>query len=560
VNILLLSLGGGGGAILRSVKALFHRDLKVTQKTDGKYADRLRRTVTTRFLDTNEFSLTDVPKEERLLIGARTTGLLGARHDPHVAAQALEESRAAVEALLSGYSVVFVIGTGGKGTGAGTMFPVVQMAREQRKLVVPIFVRPSFDRHEVDKRRYDHALRVIEQFDRAKIRLIEILNDRGYGETDPQPQAVVWERMNLPIARGLRGLIFVLSDLSQVDPSDLATLFAGEGRLRLGFSEIDPLPAQDPSDQVIDEAIRRCWQNSYYAFERPTGTSLVCIQGDWSNVADAKIKGRLATLAAGSGADSPYTPLYARALRAPRPWGITALFAEYTGTHPPLAVDWVVDESATPLLGVPAPHQRVPALADDQGETSRLTVVSRSASTEAVVRPDAREADGSEPPRHGEHEQPVPSFSTFWDFAVAINRADRAALRLAGTADVSSLDIDGGEVRKLLGTVWFRSVVPCLSHAWRDRVLEVLVEHAPIPNHRVKIDGRGLLLSEFTHAQLNDIVRRTYLPDVARADVELLMTVGRLWGADALRRFHFADASPNGERFKLGALLHGLRD
>jgi cell division GTPase FtsZ len=96
VNILLLSLGGGGGAILRSLKALFRRDLMVTQKTDGKYADRLRRAVSTRFLDTNEFSLTDVPGE-RLLIGAKTTGLLGARHDPHVAARRLEESRAEVE-------------------------------------------------------------------------------------------------------------------------------------------------------------------------------------------------------------------------------------------------------------------------------------------------------------------------------------------------------------------------------------------------------------------------------------------------------------------------------
>ena len=42
-----------------------------------------------------------------------------------------------------------------------------------------------------------------------------------------------------------------------------------------------------------------------------------------------------------------------------------------------------------------------------------------------------------------------------------------------------------------------------------------------------------MLLSELTHAQLTDIVRRTYQPDVARADVELLMIVGRLWGADA---------------------------
>ena len=54
------------------------------------------------------------------------------------------------------------------------------------------------------------------QFDASSIRLIEILNDRGYAEHDPQPQPIVWERMNLPIARGLRGLIYVLWDLSQV--------------------------------------------------------------------------------------------------------------------------------------------------------------------------------------------------------------------------------------------------------------------------------------------------------------------------------------------------------
>ena len=94
MSILLLSLGGGGGNILRSVKTLFRRDLAVTQKTNTKYADRLRRTLCTRFLDTNEFSLSDVPAEERLLVGARTTGRLGARHNPDVAREALEESQA----------------------------------------------------------------------------------------------------------------------------------------------------------------------------------------------------------------------------------------------------------------------------------------------------------------------------------------------------------------------------------------------------------------------------------------------------------------------------------
>jgi cell division GTPase FtsZ len=93
VNILLLSAGGGGGNILRSVKALFQRDVEVAQETDPQYAARLTAAVTTRFLDTNEFSLADVPASERLLIGPRTTGRLGARHNPDVARAALEESR-----------------------------------------------------------------------------------------------------------------------------------------------------------------------------------------------------------------------------------------------------------------------------------------------------------------------------------------------------------------------------------------------------------------------------------------------------------------------------------
>ena len=50
--------------------------------------------VATRFLDTNEFSLLDVPADERLLIGAATTRRLGSGHNPDVARAALEESRA----------------------------------------------------------------------------------------------------------------------------------------------------------------------------------------------------------------------------------------------------------------------------------------------------------------------------------------------------------------------------------------------------------------------------------------------------------------------------------
>jgi cell division GTPase FtsZ len=520
MHILLLSTGGGGGNILRSLKASFRRDLAVTQQADPGYAERLGRAVTTRFLDTNEFALSDLPKDERFLIGSHTTGRVGARHDPEVARQALDESRGEVDALFRQYSIIILVGTGGKGTGAGTMFPLVQIARAQRRLVIPIFVRPSFERHEVDKRHYDHAVSVIDQFDRAGIRLIEILNDRGYMESDPQSQPTVWERMNLPIARGLRGLIYVLWDLSQVDPSDLSVLFAGHGRLRIGFAEIDPPAGHEPGDELVDQAARRCCDNPFYAFHKPPGTSLICIQGDWSNIVDAKIKGRLATVM-GVDSRSPYSPLYARAVGTPKPWGVTALFAEYTGTHPPLELDWTLERGART-----AASQRM--------ESESIRPAPSALAGEASPGPAERRME------HGIVDSPRnAAFSTFWEFAVAVNRSDPAALALASNGAPSEIPVDGAEMRKLLTTMWFRTVVPRLSRDWRDRLLNVVIESIPVSDHLVTIGRRTAHLRELTYEQLQELGSRMSVQDVARSDLDLLITVGRFWGGDAVKKCRF---------------------
>jgi len=523
MHILLISAGGGGGNILRSVKASFRRDLATIQKADSRYAERLSRSVTTRFLDTNEFALSDLPKAERLLIGAQTTGRLGARHDPEVARQALDESRGEVEALFSCYSIIVIVGTGGKGTGSGTMFPLAQIARQQKKLVFPVFVRPSFERHEVDKRHYDHAVHVIEQFDSARIRLMEILNDHGYVENRPRSQAEVWERMNVPIARGLRGLIFVLWDLSQVDPSDLSVLFAGHGRMRIGFGEIDPPVGSDPPDEMVEIAARRCCDNPYYAFRKPAGTSLICIQGDWSNVVDAKIKGRLAT-AIGVDSRSPYSPLYARALGTPKPWGVTALFAEYTGAHPPLEIDWSLERG---VRSAAVSHESVTEPATTEESSRGLA--------ESPTRADPAAAQAHVEPPRGR------PFSTFWEFAVAVNRSDPAALALASNGVTPEIPFDGAEVRRLINTMWFRSVIPRLSREWRDRVLDVLIDSVLLKDHQVKLGWQSTHLRELSYAQLQELAARIPILDVVRPDLDLLIAVGRLWGADSVKRFRFGE-------------------
>jgi cell division GTPase FtsZ len=532
VNILLLSSGGGGGNILRSLKTLFAKDVATAHKTDAQYAGRLQQAVTTRFLDTNEFSLSDVAEAERVLIGAATTQRLGSRHTPELARRALEESRGDVERLIAPYSVIVLIGTGGKGTGAGTMFPLAQMARAQKKLVIPVFVRPSFERHEVDKRRFDHALQVAGQFDAAGIRLIEVLNDRAYSDRDPQPQSVVWERMNLPIARGLRGLLYVLWDLSQVDPSDLSILLAGHGRMRIGFAEIDPADATDPSDAEVDEAVAACWHNPYCAFSKPVGTSLVCIQGDWSNLADAKIKGGIAALALGNESGRPYNPLYARAFQTPKPWGVTALFTEYTGVHEPLALDWSAQTLPAKLR---APEAPVPA---------RPT----TAAPIAVAPPAAR---ASSDRRAAE----APPFETLVDFAKALDRSDPVALALAAGTPKADIPVDGAAVRRLLGTAWFRSVFPHLSGSWRERLLEALSESLVVPNHVIRLGRRAVRLKELSLDQLKEISGNTLVLGAAGGDLQLLLAIGHLWGKEAVARLRFVEIAQQEDNSRVAALF-----
>jgi cell division GTPase FtsZ len=540
MTILILSLGGGGGNILRSVKALFRQDLATVQQNDPRQADRIRRAVVTRFLDTNQFSVADVPAEERVIIGAQTTRRLGSRHDPGIARQALEESKAEVEALLRPHSVVILIGTGGKGTGAGTIVPIAQMARAQKKLVIPIFVRPSFEWHEVEKRRYDHAVGISEQFDAAGIRLIEILNDRGYSSEKPQSQLVIWERMNRPIARGLRGLLYVLSDLSQVDPSDLSMLFAGPGRLRLGFAGIDPPAGRDPSDLDVEQAVALCWENPFSMFSRPVGTSLICIQGQWSNVVDGRLKGGLAALAGSNASQTTYNPLHAFAPKAPRPWGITALFAEHTGNHPPLEIDWpdvrlLRRAERAAATAVPAVSADEAAPVEEQARVP-IAVVAMCETTELRR-----------------------SFSTLREFALAVNRNDAPALALAADGKSCDIPIEASEVRKLVGTVWFRSVFRQLSADWRDRLLAMLLGDMCVQNHVLQQGRRTVRLNHLSYDELKQTATDINLPDAVRADVQLLVAVGTLWGEDALSAVAFSPADKAASPSTFDLLLQPFR-
>jgi hypothetical protein len=314
-------------------------------------------------------------------------------------------------------------------------------------------------------------------------------------------------------------------------------LFAGSGRLRIGFSELNPAAGREPNEHEIKAAVQGCWENPYCTFNGVPGTSLVCIQGDWSNVVDGKIKGELASLALGRSSESPYNPLYARGINVPRPWGITTLFSEYTGNHSPVEIDWT-SEKRLPLRFTDQPEPEGVALGV-RGDTPEPAPV--------VV------AQASRPRTE------MPVFATFWDFALAINRSESAAIKIARDSADAQIPIDIVELRKLLNTFWFRSVFQRLSAAWQSRMLDVLVEHVSIPNHQIRTGRRTVHLGELSHEQRRQLLNGTVLPDVVRADLQLLVMVGALWGDTALERFELTAVPDAIETSGLGSLLQPFR-
>ncbi len=61
-------------------------------------------------------------------------------------------------------------------------------------------------------------------------------------------------------------------------------------------------------------------------------------------------------------------------------------------------------------------------------------------------------------------------------------------------------------------------------------------------NHPVRHGRHVTHLRELTYAQLQEIASNTSLADGVRPDLDLLITVGRLWGADAVKQIRFVEA------------------
>ena len=75
----------------------------------------------------------------------------------------------------------------------------------------------------------------------------------------------------------------------------------------------------------------------------------------------------------------------------------------------------------------------------------------------------------------------------------------------------------------------------------------------------VKLGRQTMHLRELSYEQLQEIGSKTMVPDWIRPDLDLLITVGRFWGADAVKRFRFVEPPERREPSMVESLLERLR-
>jgi hypothetical protein len=76
----------------------------------------------------------------------------------------------------------------------------------------------------------------------------------------------------------------------------------------------------------------------------------------------------------------------------------------------------------------------------------------------------------------------------------------------------------------------------------------------------VKRGRQTIHLRELSYEELEAINSQTSVPDWIRPDLDLLIAVGRFWGADAVKRVRFADVPERQEPSMMDSLLHKFRD
>ncbi|MCL1913932.1 MAG: cell division protein FtsZ [Eubacteriaceae bacterium] len=216
-NIKVIGVGGAGNNAVNRM---------ITSGLEG---------VTFFSVNTDSQALSQSLAENKLQIGAETTGGLGAGANPVVGERSAEENIDEIREMLEGADLVFITSGMGGGTGTGASHVIAKIAREMGLLIVGVVTRPFNFEGKVRKINADLGIQLIREFVDA---LVVIPNDRLLQMANPsttfKEALTMADEVLLMGVKGITDLIATPA-LINLDFADVKTIIKDAGLAHMGM-------------------------------------------------------------------------------------------------------------------------------------------------------------------------------------------------------------------------------------------------------------------------------------------------------------------------------------
>lgn len=238
-KIIVVGVGGAGN---NAVNRMIH------EKIDGVHY-LLANT------DSQVLIHSQIPSDQRIVLGKKVTKGLGAGADPIIGRKAAEEEIEEIREKLVGADLVFIAAGEGGGTGTGAAPVIARIAQENGALVVGIVTRPFIFE---GKMRNAYATEGIEELKKYVDSLIVVSNDRLLQKSGNVPLRESFSEADKVLAHGVKIISDLINKPAQInrDFADVRTVMAKQGMALISIGTgTGPSKVQDAANSAINSPL-----------------------------------------------------------------------------------------------------------------------------------------------------------------------------------------------------------------------------------------------------------------------------------------------------------------
>jgi len=172
--------------------------------------------------------------KNRLILGEKTTGGLGAGGSPEVGKLAAEESKEEIAEIVKGANMVFIAAGMGGGTGTGAAPVIARIAREAKALTIGIVTRPfTFE----GKGRIANSVKGLNELRDAVDAIIIVSNDKLLMSAGNQPIGQAFKLADDVLARSVKTVtdLILMPAVINLDFADVRNVLRNSGLALIGF-------------------------------------------------------------------------------------------------------------------------------------------------------------------------------------------------------------------------------------------------------------------------------------------------------------------------------------